>query len=333
MASQPLTPAPAAPAGAFEAPVAGIVLVTLGILVFGVQDVIIRQLSGEHAAMQIMFIRGLVALGPIGALMLWQGGREALRLAHPMLNIVRGLLMVVSYTAYYMAMAVMPIAEVTAIFFVSPIIVTLLSVVFLGEEVGARRWLAVAFGFAGVVVIVRPGAGALDPAALLPLIASLAYAGSIIITRRIGRSQSGASLAFVAMLVFVAVSGLAGAIIGDGRLEATGGHPSLAFLLRGWLWPDPVDALLIGACGLIAACGFYCLAQGYRVAPASVAAPFEFVAMPMAVFWGLVLWAEVPPATTAIGIALIVASGLYVLHRETVRQRPLSTGRGIRLRL
>ena len=178
-------------------------------------------------------------------------------------------------------------------FFISPMIVTLLSALFLKENVGLRRWSAVLVGFAGVLIIVRPGSGLLDPVSLLPIVAALAYASSQIIARRIGKTQTGASLAFSSMVVFVGVSALAGALIGDGMF-AGAAHPSIAFLLGAWSVPGAFDALLIVVCGLIAAAGFYFLSQGYRIAPASVVAPFEFVAMPLAMFWGILIWAEYP---------------------------------------
>jgi S-adenosylmethionine uptake transporter len=318
--------------GLIDAPGRGIFLIAFGIGIFSVQDIIIRSLGSTYPALEIMFVRGLVAMCLIGVMVYLDGWFSTLRMRHPVLNIVRGLLQVSSYTAYYMAMAAMPIAEVTAIFFISPLVVTLFSALFLGETVGIRRWSAVLVGFAGVLVIVRPGAAVLDPVALLPLLASFTYATSVIITRRIGRTQTGSSLAFIAMSVFIVVSALAGAVMGDGRF-ADESHASLAFLLRGWSVPEGGDILLISACGLVAAFGFYCLAQGYRIAPASVVAPFEFVAMPLAVFWGIVVWAEYPSPATLLGITLIVCSGIYVLNREAVRKRPISTGRGIRLRL
>ena len=320
------------PAVLVDSPLRGILLITAGITVFGAQDVIIRLLSGEYAAMEIMFIRGLVALLPLAMFVHWEGGFVSLRVRHPFINLLRGLLMVCSYTAFYMAMAAMPIAEVTAIFFVSPLIITLFSVLFLGETVGLRRWSAVIVGFAGVLVIVQPGTEGLDPVAFLPLVASITYAGSVIITRRIGRTQSGASLAFFAMLTFIAISGLAGGIMGDGDF-ADDSHPSLSFLLRAWVMPGARDMLFLASIGLIAAIGFYCLSQGYRIAPASVVAPFEFISMPLAVLWGIAVWNEHPPMTTLLGIVMIIGSGVYVLRREAVRKRHLNTGRGVRLRL
>ena len=315
-----------------DQPLRGIILITAGMVVFGAQDVIIRLLSGEYAALEIMFIRGLVALLPMALFVYWEGGFASLKVPHPFINLLRGLLMACSYTAYYMSLAAMPIAEVTAIFFVSPLIITMFSVLFLGETVGLRRWAAVIVGFAGVLVIVQPGAEGLDPAAALPLAASFTYACSVIITRRIGRTQSGASLALFAMLTFIAVSGLSGIIMGDGAF-AMDSHPSLSFLLRAWVVPGVRDMLFLAAIGLIAGFGFYCLSQSYRIAPASVVAPFEFIAMPLAVLWGIAVWDEYPPLTTYLGIAMIIGSGVYALHREAVRKRHLSTGRGVRLRL
>ncbi len=309
----------------------GIVLVATGISIFSVQDVIIRLLSDEYSVIQIMFIRALVALVPMAMFVYWEGGFATLRTPRLWLHAVRGLLMVSSYTAYYLGLAALPIADNTAIFFVSPLVVTIFSVVFLGEKVGLRRFMAVIAGFVGVLVIVQPGSGTFGIAAILPLMAAVTYSGSIMITRRLGRTQTGASMAFYAMIMFLITSSCAGMVLGDGGY-ATDSHLSLGFLLRGWQIPGLRDLLLLILCGLIAACGFYCLSQGYRVAQASIVAPFEYVSMPIAVIWGIAIWDEVPRLTTVVGIALIVTSGLYVLHRESVRGRRLVTGRG-RIRL
>lgn len=310
----------------------GIILVAVGISIFSLQDVIIRLLSGDYSVVQIMFIRALVALGPMALFVYWEGGFGTLRTSKIGLQFIRGFLQMLSYTAYYMGLAFMPIADNTAIFFVSPLIATVFAMIFLQEKVGIRRMIAVLIGFCGVLIIVQPGSGTFGVAAILPLIAAVTYSGSIMITRRLGRSSTGASMAFYAMFTFLIVSSLIGGSIGDGRF-ATDIHPSLDFLLRTWQTPTYRDMLLLTLCGLIAACGFYCLAQGYRVAQASIAAPFEYVAMPLAALWGFVVWNEVPEMTTVYGVILIVFSGLYVLHRETVKGRRVVAGRGRRIRL
>ncbi len=305
----------------------GIVLVAVGISIFSLQDVIIRLLSGDYSVLQIMFIRALVALGPMALFVYWEGGFGTLRTPTFNMQFLRGILQMLSYTSYYMGLAYLPIADSTAIFFIAPLVVTVFSIMFLGEKVGMRRLSAVLLGFCGVLIIVRPGSGTFGIAALLPMIAAVTYSASIIITRRLGRTNTGASMALYSMLTFLAVSSLAGGVFGDGRF-ATDIHPSIDFLLRPWMMPASRDFMLLVLCGLIAACGFYCLAQGYRVAQASIVAPFEYVAMPLAAMWGFLVWNELPQMTTIMGILLIVGSGLYVLHRETVKGRSLVTGRG-----
>jgi S-adenosylmethionine uptake transporter len=302
-------------AGGADLSFRGIALVTFGISIFSVQDVLIRHLSGGYSVVEIMFIRALVAILPMYFFVHMDGGLRSLKSKHPYLQLLRGVLGVFSYTAYYMAMATLPLATVTSIFFVSPLIVTLFSVVFLRETVGFRRWAGVLIGFAGMLVIIQPGRGPLDWAALLPVLAALTYAGSIMLTRKLGRSETGASLAFYAMLTFMAASGTAGLAFGDGAL-ANETHASTGFLLRAWQLPSLADFGIIAVCGGVAAIGFYCLSQGYRLAQASIAAPFEYVALPLSITWGFLMWDEIPSATTFLGIAMIVAGGLYVLRRE-----------------
>jgi len=316
-----------------DSAIKGIALIVFGIAIFSIQDVLIRRLGATYPAFEIMFIRGLVALGPIAWFVYLAGGFGTLRVAHPFLNIARGLLGLTSYTAYYVGLQLLPLAEATALFFVAPLVVTMLSALVLGESVGVRRWGAILVGFAGILLIVRPDFKSDMTAALLPLFAALTYSGCIIITRRIGKAQTGASLAFHSMLVFVVFSGITGLVIGDG-IDADLTNPGLAFLLRPWLIPAFWDCVLIAACGVIAAMGFYCLAEGYRIAPVSLVAPFEFIAMPLAMFWGFVVWFEAPSMLAVAGIALIVGSGLYVVNREALPgKKRLTTGRRIRLRL
>ncbi|MDX1575650.1 MAG: DMT family transporter, partial [Kiloniellales bacterium] len=175
-------------------------------------------------------------------------------------------------------------------------------------------------------------AGEIDPAVLLALLSALSYALMVLITRLIGRSNSGSGLSVYSMLVFIALSGLIGLAIGDGGLDSES-HASARFLLRAWVVPGVQDFALMAVCGVIAGIGFFCLTQAYRVAPPSAIAPFEYSALPWAVLWGYLFWAELPAAATWAGLALIVGSGLYIVHREAVRGRRTVTGRPLRPRI
>lgn len=318
--------------GRVDAPVKGVLCVVAGICVFSIQDVIIKSISGGYPVHQIVFVRSLVALVPLLLIAHVDGGLAGLRTRRPWAHMLRGGAMLASYTTYYLAIAALPLAFAVALFFVAPLMITALSHLLLGEKAHLRRWIAVAVGFAGVVIMTRPGGGAIEPAAVLAVSAALFYAVSAILTRRLGATESGTSLAFSATLVYVVANGLLGLWIGNGAL-AQEGHPSLEFLLRAWMWPSWQDFGLMAVCGLIAAFGFYFLSQAYRLAPATSVAPFEYVGLPLAALWGYLFWSEVPAGTTVLGVVLIVGSGLYVLHRESVRGRRVATGRGLRLRV
>jgi len=315
-----------------DAPVMAVLCVLAGVSVFSIQDVIIKSISGSYPVHQIVFVRSLVALAPLLLIACFDGGLAGLRTRRPVAHLMRACVMLGAYTTFYLALAALPLASAVALFFVAPLMITALSHFVLGEKARLRRWLAVVTGFVGVLVITRPDQGTIDPAALLAVLAALFYTISVIATRRLGATESGASLAFSVTLIYVVLNGLVGLGIGDGSL-AQEGHPSLEFLLRAWAMPDWNDFGLMAACGLIAAFGFYFLSQAYRLAQATIVAPFEYVSLPLAAVWGYLFWSEVPDGPTVFGISLIVGSGLYVLHRESLRGRRTTSGRGLRPRV
>jgi len=310
----------------------GVVLLGIGVAIFSIQDVIIRSLSGGYPVHEIVFVRCLVGLLPLLIFVRLDGGWQALRIHRPVLVVLRGVAGFTSYTAYYMAIASMPLAKVVTLNYTSPLFVTALAVPILGEVVGARRWSAVLAGFLGVVVIMRPDAGEIDPAFLLAVLAAVSYAVMVLITRLIGRSNSGSGLSVFSMVVFIVLSGLIGLAIGDGGFDSEA-HASAHFLLRAWVMPGARDFGLMVVCGVIAGIGFFCLTQAYRVAQPSAIAPFEFSALPWAVLWGYLFWAELPAGATWIGLFLIVGSGLYIVHREAIRGRKVVSRQPLRPRI
>ncbi len=303
-----------------------------GIGLFSIQDVVVKSLSGAYPVHELVFVRAVVALLPLMLLVHWQGGIAALHTKRPWFHALRGSCAFLAYTGYYLALAAMPLAEAVALFFSAPLFVTALAVPFLGESVGPRRWLAVCLGFVGVLIMMQPGAAVFEPAALLALLAALAYAASIIMTRRLGVSDSGVAMAFYGQLAYLPLAAVIGLTLGGG-LAVESQHPSVQFLARAWVWPTWPDLALMSLCGLIAGFGFYLLSQAYRLAPANVVTPFEYTAVPIAMVFGFVVWGEVPGPASLAGIALVVGSGLYVLRRERVRgQKPLAD-KGLRSRV
>lgn len=302
-----------------DRPVTGIGFAAGSTTVFTVQDAAIKWLSTDVALHQVVFARSLVALGLLAAFAALSGGAAGLRARRPWLHVARGALAFAAYTTYYLALAAMPIATAITLFFVAPLMITALSAPLLGERVGVHRWAATLVGFSGVVFMMRPGGG-VDPAAVLAVASAAFYAGLHILTRRHGGDESAVGMALSATVVYLVLSGAIGLAFHDG-ITVGGEHPAMAFLTRAWVWPDAGAAGLMALTGLTFATGFYALAQAYRSADSAIVAPFEYLAVPLGALAGYLIWGTVPDVRTAVGAVVVVASGLYVLYRETRAHR------------
>ncbi|MEZ4657282.1 MAG: DMT family transporter [Caldilineaceae bacterium] len=220
-----------------------------------------------------------------------------------------------SYTTHFMGLAALPLAQIAAIKFSGPLMITFLSVVMLGEMVGPRRWTALLIGFLGVLLIVRPGVATFNMGALFILLSVLFSALAAILTRKLQTTDSSATMAWYSSLVYLAATMiLAPLVIAIG--DFPNAHPSIAFLFRPWAVPSLLDWVIMSALGLVWAGGMYCLARAYSLALASVVAPFGYLALPVNIAWGFLLWREVPTWLTLAGALLTLLSGLYILYRE-----------------
>ena len=294
----------------------GILALVAGIAIFSVQDLILKLISGQYPLHQAMLLRSLTAIPCLLAITLIFDGtlRTLVSPTWPAM-LARGLLNFLAYTLYYLALAALPMATTVALYFTAPLMIVVMSVLILREEVSVARWIAVAMGFAGVLVMVRPGGDLFDWAAVLPVLCGVAYAGSMILARVMGTRDSAAAMAFWGNLAFLAAAGALSAVFGWGG-AAEGVHPSLAFLTRGWVWPTGWDLFLMASCGVIAAIGLTLLTQAYRIAQSSVVAPFEFSFAFWGILWGWLFWGDLPDALGWLGIAIIIAAGVYVLRSE-----------------
>ena len=295
----------------------GVAFLVAGVAVFSVQDLILKLISGGYPLHQAMVLRSLTAIPFLLILVHLNGGLRTLFTSGTPRMIWRGVVMFTAYTSYYLALAALPMATTVALYFSAPLFITVLSVVMLKEQVGPRRWLALLAGFAGVVIMVRPGGSLFDWAALLPVLAGATYALSMISARKMGSTETAAALAFWGNAVFLAAALIMSAILGAGQF-ADEAHPSLAFLLRGWAMPSGFDLMLMMSCGIIAAAGLTLLTQAYRIAESSVVTPFEYTGLIWSVIYGWIFWSDWPIAIEWLGIAIIVGAGLYVLWREAL---------------
>ena len=303
----------------------GIICAVIASIAFSINDVSIKFMSGAYPLHELVLFRALISLIFILAIFVpLDGGYSQLRTSKLHLHLARGVLVVGANSFFFMGLAVMPMAEATALFFVAPVIITMFSVIFLGETVGKFRWSATALGLLGAVVMLRPSSASFQPVALLPLMAAVCYAGIHMLSRRMGGTERASTLAIYIQVVFLFVCITMGLAFGDGRY-ANGEGGSIDFLLRAWVMPPREDWLVLGIIGLSSAFGGYCVSQAYRVSEAAVIAPFEYVALVMSIMWGATIFGEWPDYVSWIGIAMIRASGLVVFWREAVLGRRQTT--------
>lgn len=299
----------------------GILYLCAGIAVFSFQDLILKLLSGDYPLYEAMVVRSLAAIPCLLLIVHHDGGFGSLLTPGLWRMLARGCMNFFAYTCYYLGLAGLPIATTVALYFTAPLFIACLSIVFLGERVTGLRWVALLGGFAGTLLMLRPGVSGFDPAMLLPVVASFFYGAAMVATRHLGEAETASAMAFHSNLTFLIGALILAAIFGSGA-HADESHKALAFLLRGWVMPTPRDLGLMATCGAIAAVGLTLLTQAYRIGQANAVAPFEYSAL----VWGLVLgwlvWGDWPNLTTWTGIAVLVGAGLLLLYSEGRQPRP-----------
>ena len=293
----------------------GVGSLVLGILIFSLQDIAVKGMGGNYPILEIVIFRGLVAM-PITLLFFRLEGQRGLPTTKQhKLEYVRGLFLFLSYTTYFMGLAALPLAEIAAIRFSAPLMITALSVVLLSEKVRPSRWVALGVGFIGVLIVVRPGSANFNIGSIFILLSTLFYALSAILTRRLQGTDSSATMAYYSSLFYlVAASILAPLAIAVG--PTPNAPPSIAFLFHAWAMPTLLDLIVMAGLGLVWAGGMYFMARAYSLALASVVAPFEYVSLPINTLWGLVLWHQFPTLVTWVGAGLTLLSGLYTLYQD-----------------
>lgn len=286
--------APVAPAGA------SIGLGILGIVgagfLFSSSHAMIKLGAGEYSIIQLVFFRSFFALIPLAPFLL-KDGREAFVTKRPGMHAFRTVSGLASMACFYYALSFLPLADITAINFTMPLFATALSVPLLGEKVGWRRWSAVVVGFTGILLMVRPGSSVLDPANAIALMSAFLYALAVIAMRQLGTTERSTTTTLYFTLASLVLSAVA-----------------LPFV---WRTPTGFDWVPLIMLGLLGGFGQLLMTVAYRYAPPAIVAPFDYVAMVWATGYGFLLWGDVPTAGVFAGAAIVIASGLYIIHRET----------------
>ena len=298
-----------------------IIYIILAQIFFTTLDMAVKFVSEDYALHQITLIRAIVSiLFTLIILVPLDGGYNYLLSKRLGLHLLRGFGIVVANLCFFTALVTIPLAETTAIFFIAPLLITTLSVFLIGEKVALRSWIAVFVGFLGVVIMFRPDLGFFNAAYLLPLVAALVYSLVQIATRIMGEAEKASTMVFYIQLNHLFFSGLIGLIFGDGNL-ADKSQPINYYLLRAWKIPNWEDLIIMIGIGLLGGLGAYFISNAYRISKAGIIAPFEYVAIPFAIFWSITIFGDLPDIGSWLGIVLIAGAGLYVVYSETIQGR------------
>jgi len=280
-----------------DEPIKAIVLAVSATVLFGSSDTISKYLSGSLPIVEFIWIRYVIFL--ILAAILCR--RRSVRPRNPRLQIIRGLCVIGSSVLFVYGVRQMTMAQATTISFLSPMLITVLSIPLLGESVGPRRWAAVAAGMVGMLVVVRPGMGGFQPAALFGVASAFCWALALIITRKISNSDTPQTTVLWSAAIGTAVLTL-----------------MLPFQA---IWPTPKQFGLSLVLGVIASGGQWLVILAHRLAPASLLAPFFYGQLIWVTGLGFLVFGNLPDRWTLTGAGIIIASGLYTAHRERVRSR------------
>lgn len=278
------------------------------VLLFTLMSVFVKELSDRIPLAEIVFFRNAVGLLPVMVAVYWTGGLGNLRTERLAGHFGRAVVGLSAMSLLFLSFAMLPLADATAINYTAPLFLTALSAPLLREKVGIYRWSAVLAGFAGMLVMLRPGDGVLETGALVALAAAFLQAMAMVAVAQLSRTESSTTIVFY----FTAITTV------------------LAALPLPWLWVAPQSALdwgLLAGIGLIGGCAQLCLTRAYAHAQAAVIAPFTYASLLWATLFGYLFWGDVPDTQTLLGAGVVAASGVFIVFREARRKSPAAAGK------
>lgn len=288
-------------------PLIGILLMLAAIGMFSTLDLCAKYLGQRLPVLEVAWARYFGHFAIMAVFLLPRRGLGLLRTGRPALQITRSLLLLGCTVGFFLAISYMPLADAAAIGFISPLAVTALSVPLLREPVGIRRWSAVAIGFIGALIIVRPGLGVVHWAAFVVLAVAFAYALYQITTRMLAATDDPLTTLFYSALVGAALLTLAVPFV--------------------WQTPaEPLEIALMVAVGAIGGFGHYLLIRAHGLTPVAVLAPLTYTSLLWNTAYGYAFFGDLPDQWTVTGAAILIATGLYVLYREGVRRKERVSG-------
>ena len=307
----------------------GIVFILISMMVFSVQDGIMKHIYNFVSLYEIYLIRTVVSFVLILLFLIITKKPIVFKTQYPLLTFTRVILFFFGFSSFYVSLTVLPLGTATALFFVTPFLITIFAHFFLKEEIGLRRWSAVVVGFIGVYVTLNPDFSNFNYLSLLPILCALCYSLSMIIIKKTSDKDSVYTQTFTFYIGAIIISIIFYFIIGDGQYNVSD-HPASQFIFREWFVNFNSNILLMTATGVTATLAFLFLFTAYSIASPAVVSPFEYSILFWSPLVGWLYFDEIPSLNTVIGILIIVSSGVYIFMREKAQNQSIATEKPLR---
>tara|TARA_Y100000590_G_scaffold152321_1_gene174896 strand:- start:369 stop:1319 length:951 start_codon:yes stop_codon:yes gene_type:complete len=307
----------------------GIILIILAMMVFSVQDGIMKHIYSLVSLYEVYLIRTVVSFFLILIFLIITKKPIIFKSQYPLLTLCRVVLFFFGFSSFYVSLTILPLGTATALFFVTPFLITIFAHFFLKEKIGLRRWSAIAVGFVGVYITLNPDFDNFNHLSLLPILCAFCYSLSMIIIKKTSDKDSVYTQTFTFYIGAIIFSIIFYFIIGDGQFN-TSDHPSYQFIFREWFVDLDKSILFMVTTGITATAAFLLLFKAYSIASPAVVSPFEYSILLWSPLIGWFYFDEIPNFNTVIGILIIVSSGIYIFIREKAQDQFIVTEKPLR---
>ena len=307
----------------------GILYILLAMMVFSVQDGIMKHIYNFVSLYEVYLVRTVISFVLILTFLILTKKPIVFKSKYPVLTFFRVILFFFGFSSFYISLTVLPLGTATALFFVTPFLITIFAHFFLKEEIGMRRWSAVVVGFIGVYITLNPDFSNFNYLSLLPILCAFCYSLSMIIIKKTSDKDSVYTQTFTFYIGAIILSIIFYFIIGDGQYN-TSDHPASQFIFREWFVDFDNNILLMSITGVTATVAFLLLFTAYSIASPSVISPFEYSILFWSPLVGWLYFDEIPTLSTVIGILIIVSSGIYIFIREKAQDQSIATEKPLR---
>ena len=307
----------------------GILLILTAMLIFAVQDSLMKYIYNSVSLYEVYIIRTIVSFILVIIFLKILKKPIVFKTHYPLLTLCRVILFFFGFSSFYIALTVMPLATATALFFISPFLITIFAKIILKDQIGPRRWIAVIIGFIGVYIILNPNFDDFDYFSLTPILCAFCYSLSMIIIKKTSEKDNVYQQIFQFYIGAMIISIIFYFFIGDGRYN-TIDNPAAQFIFREWFSDLEFSLIYMIVLGFTAAAAFLLVFSAYRIASPAVVSPFEYSILIWSTLSGWIFFNEVPTINTITGMFLIVFGGIYIFIREKIQEQSIVTEKPLR---